>query len=218
MPAPCVQPYNRLLTTSSKQVGDGVLNCTLQDGILHDQDNRTGSIVANYQFQFDGPPQAGAIYTGGWSVCKNDSIALGGSTLFWFCLSGSFENLYDRHVADQCKPYNIVAIGYKASSSSSSVASSTTSRSVSIGSSMLLTLSSETLATPTASVSDPRATGNGTVSTGGPSSSSGTATPTPAGSGASAAPSSTGAAVPTKVPRGATFGAVVGVLYAAAIL
>lgn len=53
-------------------------------------------IAANYQFQFDAPPQAGAIYTTGFSLCANGSLALGGSAIFYQCLSGSFYNLYDR--------------------------------------------------------------------------------------------------------------------------
>ena len=53
-------------------------------------------IAANYQFQFDAPPQAGAIYTTGFSLCSNNSLALGGSAIFYQCLSGSFYNLYDR--------------------------------------------------------------------------------------------------------------------------
>lgn len=41
---------------------DGTEILTLKDSILKDFSNRIGSIVANRQFQFDGPtPQAGAI-------------------------------------------------------------------------------------------------------------------------------------------------------------
>ncbi|ORY17329.1 hypothetical protein BCR34DRAFT_611064 [Clohesyomyces aquaticus] len=46
-------------------------------------------IVANYQFQFDAPPQAGAIYTGGFSVCPNGTLAIGGS-----------RNLYNLRIPD----------------------------------------------------------------------------------------------------------------------
>ena len=53
-------------------------------------------IAANYQFQFDNPPQAGAIYTTGFSLCANNTLALGGSAIWYQCLSGSFYNLYDR--------------------------------------------------------------------------------------------------------------------------
>ncbi|KAF2873619.1 heat shock protein, partial [Massariosphaeria phaeospora] len=80
---------------------------TLEDGILHDPYGRTGAIVANYQFQFDGPPQAGSIYTGGFSVCENNTLAIGGSTLFYRCMSGEFGNLYDRSIGDQCREVNI---------------------------------------------------------------------------------------------------------------
>jgi len=85
------------------------LTVTLSKGVLTDGEARVGYIADNYQFQFDGPPQAGAIFTGGWSFCNNGSLALGRSTIFYQCLSGSFYNLYDRWWAEQCKPINIVA-------------------------------------------------------------------------------------------------------------
>ena len=54
--------------------------------------------------------QAGAIYTAGFSVCANGSIALGGSTIFYQCYSGGFFNLYDEHWAAQCSPIYIDVI------------------------------------------------------------------------------------------------------------
>ena len=85
----------------------GTLALTLKDGKLLDSQGRTGYIASNFQFQFDNPPQAGAIFTGGFSVCGNGSLALGGSTVFYSCSSGSFSNLYDRNFAAQCVPVNI---------------------------------------------------------------------------------------------------------------
>jgi len=82
----------------------GYLTLTLAGGQLHDAQGRTGYIAANYQFQFDAPPQTGAIYTGGFSVGSNGSLALGGSAVFYECLSGTFYNLYDRYWAAQCEP------------------------------------------------------------------------------------------------------------------
>lgn len=86
---------------------EGELAITLDNGILKDAKGRTGYIASNYQFQFDGPPQAGAIYTAGFSICANQSLALGGSNVFYQCLSGSFYNLYDRKWAAQCYPITI---------------------------------------------------------------------------------------------------------------
>jgi Yeast PIR protein repeat len=86
---------------------EGTLELTLNDGVLKDAQGRTGYIASNYQFQFDAPPQAGAIYTSGFSVCGNGSLALGGSNVFYQCLSGSFYNLYDRDWAPQCSPVTI---------------------------------------------------------------------------------------------------------------
>jgi hypothetical protein len=83
------------------------LEISLADGVLTDSVGRTGYIAANFQFQFDKPPQAGAIYTAGWSVCANGSLALGGSNVFYQCLSGNFFNLYNENWAAQCSPVTI---------------------------------------------------------------------------------------------------------------
>lgn len=91
------------------------LEITLQDGVLKDSQGRTGYIAANRQFQFDGPPQTGAIYTAGWSVCQNNSLAIGGNAVFYQCLSGDFYNLYDQAEAKQCSQVYIDALGGGAS-------------------------------------------------------------------------------------------------------
>lgn len=84
--------------------GEGALVMTLNNGVLLDSKDRTGYIADNYQFQFDKPAQTGAIYTAGFSACGNSSLALGGSAVWYQCLSGNFYNLYDRHWAKQCEP------------------------------------------------------------------------------------------------------------------
>ncbi|MCJ1401748.1 hypothetical protein MMC11_004965 [Xylographa trunciseda] len=86
---------------------NGTLELTLANGILKDSHGRTGYIASNFQFQFDDPPQAGAIFTAGFSVCANGSLALGGSNVFYQCLSGSFYNLYNQNWAPQCSPVTI---------------------------------------------------------------------------------------------------------------
>ncbi|CCC13504.1 hypothetical protein SMACR_07128 [Sordaria macrospora] len=90
--------------------GEGTLVSQLVDGVLTDAHGRTGYIASNFQFQFDGPPQAGAIYTAGFSVCNNGSLAFGGTTVFYQCRSGDFQNLYDRWWAEQCSPAEILVI------------------------------------------------------------------------------------------------------------
>ncbi|MCJ1311292.1 hypothetical protein MMC25_004963 [Agyrium rufum] len=82
----------------------GTLELTLADGVLKDGKGRTGYIASNFQFQFDDPPQAGALITAGFSVCGNGSLALGGSNTFYQCLSGNFYNLYNTNWAAQCSP------------------------------------------------------------------------------------------------------------------
>jgi hypothetical protein len=53
--------------------------------------------------------QAGALFTGGWTLCSNGSLALGPSTIFYRCLSGDFYNLYDRNWAAQCGAIHLSA-------------------------------------------------------------------------------------------------------------
>ncbi|KAI0968117.1 hypothetical protein F4678DRAFT_202792 [Xylaria arbuscula] len=89
---------------------EGVLVLSLSDGATTDAQGRTGYIASNYQFQFDGPPQAGALVTSGFSVCKDNTLALGDSKTFYQCLSGDFYNLYDRSWAAQCEPVSLLAI------------------------------------------------------------------------------------------------------------
>ncbi|UKZ57347.1 hypothetical protein TrVGV298_011200 [Trichoderma virens] len=81
---------------------------TLDGGILKDAKGRTGYIASNYQFQFDSPPQAGAIVSSGFAACQDGSLALGGKTTWFQCQSGNFFNLYDRNWAPQCQAVEIL--------------------------------------------------------------------------------------------------------------
>merc|ERR1712029_753897 len=89
---------------------NGTLALMLNNGVLTDNQGRTGYVASNRQFQFDSPPQAGAIYTSGFSLCSNGSLALGGSTTFYQCRSGGFYNLYDENVASYCEPVTLNAV------------------------------------------------------------------------------------------------------------
>ncbi|KAF2724083.1 putative cell wall manno protein PIR3, partial [Polychaeton citri CBS 116435] len=109
--------------TKAKRQADGTLTITLSDGVLTDQDGRTGYIAANDQFQFDGPPQTGAKYTAGFALCSNNSLTLGDDAIFYGCLSGTFYNLYDENDSAQCTPIYIQAIPYGGSSATGGEAS-----------------------------------------------------------------------------------------------
>lgn len=91
---------------------EGTLAMSLADGILKDDKGRIGSIVSNYQFQFDGPPpQAGAWYAAGWAISSDGNLAIGDNQVFWQCLSGSFYNLYDRKDdRDQCQAVHLAIV------------------------------------------------------------------------------------------------------------
>ncbi|CAR29844.1 ZYRO0G18304p [Zygosaccharomyces rouxii] len=90
---------------------NGTLGVTLNDGVLTDTKGRIGSIVSNHQFQFDGPPpQAGAIYAGGWSISQEGNLAIGDVETFYQCLSGNFYNIYDENIGDQCHPVHLEVI------------------------------------------------------------------------------------------------------------
>merc|ERR1712093_637271 len=58
------------------------------------------------------------IYTSGFSVCSNGTLAIGDSAIFYQCLSGTFCNLYDESTGAQCSPIyiNILDSGVAASS------------------------------------------------------------------------------------------------------
>ncbi|MCJ1481383.1 Glycoside hydrolase 18 protein [Schaereria dolodes] len=123
-----INPVN--VTSSSKRDlskrvtscgGTDTLVLTIQDGMMHDAKGRTGYIAANYQFQFDAPPQNGAIYTAGWSICGNETLALGGSAVFYQCLSGTFYNLYDESTGGQCSPIYIDTVPCEGGAGASSV-------------------------------------------------------------------------------------------------
>ena len=75
-----------------------------------DQAGRTGYVAANDQFQFDDPPQTGAIYTAGFSLCENNTLALGDTVIWWQCLSGDFYNIYANKRGNQCNEIYIEAI------------------------------------------------------------------------------------------------------------
>ncbi|QLQ79007.1 hypothetical protein HG537_0B03540 [Torulaspora globosa] len=93
---------------SSSCKNSGTLTIQLKDGVLTDAKGRIGSIVANRQFQFDGPPpQAGAIYAAGWSITPAGNLALGDNDVFYQCLSGNFYNLYDQSIGEQCHPIHL---------------------------------------------------------------------------------------------------------------
>lgn len=107
------QPLKRGLPEIERRAecgGDGILVISVKDNAVYDSLDRTGYIASNFQFQFDGPPQAGALFTSGFSVCPGNVLALGDSTTFYRCLSGDFYNLYDRDWAEQCEPVSIVAV------------------------------------------------------------------------------------------------------------
>ncbi|GMM54872.1 hypothetical protein DAKH74_014880 [Maudiozyma humilis] len=107
--SPAPSGSNPVTAQSCKNAG--TLELTIKGGVLTDAKGRIGSIVANRQFQFDGPPpQAGAIYAKGWSISPEGNLALGSSDVFYQCLSGNFYNLYDEDIGHQCSPVHLSAI------------------------------------------------------------------------------------------------------------
>ncbi|CEP24388.1 unnamed protein product [Cyberlindnera jadinii] len=89
------------------------LAMTLNNTILLDSHGRVGSIVANRQFQFDGPPpQAGAIYAAGWAISTDGNLMIGDNDIFYQCLSGTFYNLYDESLGEHCQPVYLQAVEF----------------------------------------------------------------------------------------------------------
>ena len=89
------------------------LNMTLDNGIMKDNLGRQAYIASNFQFQFDAPPQAGALATAGFSVCGNGSVALGNQVIWWSCLTGGFSNLYNQSIGGQCSEALFEAVPLK---------------------------------------------------------------------------------------------------------
>ena len=90
------------VTTGSVCQADSVLSLALINSVLRDSQGRVGYLASDRQFQFDDPPQSGAIITAGFSICNNGSLALGRSATWWACSSGNFSKLYDQDWAAQC--------------------------------------------------------------------------------------------------------------------
>ena len=99
-------------------------------------------------------PQAGTIYSSGFSICQNNSIALGDTTVFQSCNSGEFDNLYYGYDAEQCEDVMINAVD-TGKSSGSSMSDTSSSMSSSAMSSMMSSMPSPSMmsyggaATPT---------------------------------------------------------------------
>ncbi|CAK9439534.1 uncharacterized protein LODBEIA_P36340 [Lodderomyces beijingensis] len=107
---PITPPIEGIATSCSSENN---LIVTLHKGLLTDSHGRVGAIVANRQFQFDGPPpQAGSIYAAGWSISKDGYLTLGDSDKFYQCKSGDFYNLYDQNVAAQCSGVKLKIINF----------------------------------------------------------------------------------------------------------
>ena len=141
----------------------------MKDGVLTDPLGRTGYIAANEQFQFDGPPQAGAIWTAGFSVCTNGRLTLGADQTWWKCISGNFYNLYFKNQGGQCIESYLIAQAINGtggpvplSASSSVVTSKTTETSDTPATSTSNTHSSASSAarTSTSPITAPEKTGS----------------------------------------------------------
>lgn len=91
------------------------LMLSLTNGILTDQNSRTGYIASNSQLQFDSGAQAGALQTSGFSVCQNGTLAVANSAIWYECLSEfegrQFYNLYSMRQGEQCYMAFIQNIG-----------------------------------------------------------------------------------------------------------
>ncbi|KAL9003740.1 MAG: hypothetical protein Q9188_003404 [Gyalolechia gomerana] len=158
---------------------------TLEGGVLTDQDGRTGSIVANSQFQFDDPVQQDALFTSGFSICQNNSLAIDGSTIFYQCLSGTFYNLYQQRQGAQCNEIYINTIACEADGSESMSMQSSTPTSTSMATVTPTTMATTAPAPPTTSAAAPYPVGNSTApgstgtASGAEPSTSATGTPAP---------------------------------------
>ncbi|GMG39458.1 unnamed protein product [Ambrosiozyma monospora] len=93
-------------TLPSSCASESSARFTITDGIIYDDQGRLGAIVSNSQFQFDGPPpQAGAIYAGGFSVTDDYFLALGDDdTGFFGCPQDDTYKIYYGSPYNTCVP------------------------------------------------------------------------------------------------------------------
>ena len=83
---------------------------------MTDQCGRTGSVVANSQFQFDDLVQVDALAADGFSICENNTLSVLGSAVFYQCLNAkteersAFNNLYTENQGGQCNASYIQAV------------------------------------------------------------------------------------------------------------
>lgn len=127
---------------------------TLQGGVLHDQDNRQGEVVVNHQFQFDKPLQA-ALFQTGFCINQNTTLSIGGSAIFYSCISGTFSNLYNADIGSVCSQVYLDAvecIGGVSSNSATLSASTSTQSASSMSSTSVATTSASTPATTPVSI------------------------------------------------------------------
>ena len=132
-------PANLTKREVSNEEPAKILSVKLKNGILKDALHRTGYISGgDPQFQyvfsadvsrilsdirrFDDPPQAGAVYTAGFSVCQDNErliLTLGQRDRFHACLSGTFYNLYQymEKPMGQCVEARITLLDLQSASS-----------------------------------------------------------------------------------------------------
>lgn len=97
-------------SSPARCLGHNMLLLTVTEGIIKDGKHRTGYIAGNHQFQFDDPPQSGALLTAGFSLCDDGLLALGRSATWYSCSSGNFSNIYDEMWASHCQAVHLQAI------------------------------------------------------------------------------------------------------------
>ena len=92
---------------------NGVILHFDSDGLLRDQLNRIGYIADNFQFQFDLPVQSGGYGEKDFGKYKDPKtgdvfLTWRGSSDFYKCQSGNFDNLYSQSIGGQCMPTRIM--------------------------------------------------------------------------------------------------------------
>ncbi|KAI4251008.1 MAG: hypothetical protein LQ352_005126 [Teloschistes flavicans] len=181
---------------------------TIKGGVLTDQNGRTGEVVANSQFQFDNPIQTDSLFTSGFSICQNTSLAVGGTAIFYQCLNNptptkaAFNNLYLKNQGPQCNASYIETIfcdapggtgGSSSAASQPATSAPTTVATSSVAPTTLSTPAAPVITPVTTPASKPYPVGNTTApvpsGTASGSTTTGTKSPSPSpftpGSGAS---------------------------------
>ncbi|KAK4547707.1 hypothetical protein LTR36_000665 [Oleoguttula mirabilis] len=99
--SPAVQTFPTSQQAEMAADLDHVLHMTA--GSIYDREKRRGYIAHNDQLKFAATIPTDALTVKGWTICRDSLLALGDTTLFYFCNSGVPRGIYRNTSAGTCE-------------------------------------------------------------------------------------------------------------------